>query len=214
MGKRTVLGNTAGTLLGAGAGAALGFAVGGPVGAIIGGVLNGVAGLAVGDSIVALKRPLTADEINEAKLVFGDTLDYARARVAEAPVMAIGKYARTPFNTIYFPPGTSALAFAHFMPWLVHELTHVWQTQHGVSVVTKLMHAMRGPSAYDYSGPFGKERKEDALRDAFARGKRFTDFNTEQQGDILEDFYRKLKAGEDTSAYTPFVSEVQSRRRP
>lgn len=201
--RLAAFGSIAGTLLGAYAGAALGFAVGGPLGAVVGDVLGGVAGLAFGDAACAGKRGLTAEEEAEARLVFGDALDYAAVRIAEAPVMAVGDFARTPFNTVYFPPGTSARPFNGFMPWLVHELTHVWQTQHGVGIVTKLLHAMRGPSAYRYGG-------EAALRGAAAEGKRFRDFNTEQQGDILRDYYVRLKAGADTSAYEPFVAEVKS----
>lgn len=44
-----------------------------------------------------------------------------------------------------------------FLPWLIHELTHSWQYQHGISVSTTLYHAIA--SSYDYGG-------EDRLRDA------------------------------------------------
>jgi hypothetical protein len=117
--------------------------------------------------------------------------------------MAIGENARTPFDTIYFPPGTAKLGFSDFMPWLIHELTHAWQYQHGVGVMTKLFWALHGAKAYVYGG-------EEALVEATRQGKHFKDFNTEQQGDILRDYYNKLKAGQDTSAYEPFVAEVKA----
>jgi hypothetical protein len=204
--RRSILGDIAGTLLGAAGGAALGFLVGGPIGAIVGGVLGGVAGLAIGDALSANKRPLTSDERTEAKLVFGDSLDMNAVKLAEAPIMALGQMARTPFDTVYFPPGTFKESFSDFMPWLIHELTHVWQYQHGVSVLEKLWVALHGKKAYNYGG-------EEALRRASATGKRFTDFNTEQQGDILRDYYLKMKAGKDTSAYDPFVAQVKGGAR-
>jgi hypothetical protein len=61
---------------------------------------------------------------------------------------------------------------------------------------------LHGASAYDYGG-------ESALRQATAQGKRFVDFNTEQQADILKDYYRRKKSGQDVSAYEPFVAQVQ-----
>ena len=201
--QRSILGDIGGALFGVAAGALVGLAVGGPIGALIGGVLGGVAGLAIGDAESAEKRGLTGPEETEAELVFGRSLDYGAVKIAEAPIMAIGANARTPFDTIYFPPGTSKLAFSDFMPWLIHELTHAWQYQHGVSVATKLWHALHGAKAYEYGG-------EAALVASAAAGKHFTDFNTEQQGDILRDYYRALKAGRSTVAFDPFVAEVKA----
>ncbi|MGI8587616.1 MAG: eCIS core domain-containing protein [Chloroflexia bacterium] len=200
--SRSLFGDIAGGVLGAIGGAALGFLVGGPVGALVGGLLGGVAGAVAGDAVSADKRQLTGREQTEARLVFGNSLDLSAVKICEAPLMGIGANARTPFDTIYFPPGTFSLPFEDFMPWLIHELTHAWQYQHGISVLEKLFVALHGASAYDYGG-------EEGLRRAAATGKRFTDFNTEQQGDILRDYYRKRKAGQDTSAYDPFVNQVK-----
>ena len=143
------------------------------------------------------RRPLSGDEVREAEKVFGDSLDFEAVRVVESAVMGVGNYARTPFETVYFPPGAGDSAA--FVPWLIHELTHVWQTQHGVSVLTKLRGAVRG--RYDYGGEAG-------LR----AGRRFRDFNTEQQGDICRDYYRTVVAGGDTSAYERFLAEVRAAR--
>lgn len=219
--QRSVAGAVGGALFGAGFGATVGAVPGslaGPVGAIVGGIVGGlvgaVAGLIVGETETVAARGMTPDERTEAKLVFGHSLDYDKVRIAESRLMSFPNYARTPFNTIYFPPGTSKRSFTNFMPWLIHELTHVWQTQHGISVLTKLAHAIRGKKAYDYSDGLGDARKEEALARAWARGKHFLQYNTEQQGDILQDYYEKLKAGDDTSAYDPFVAEVKNHGRP
>jgi hypothetical protein len=78
--------------------------------------------------------------------------------------------------------------------------THSWQYQHGISVSTTLYHAIAGK--YDYGG-------EDGLKEAHEAGEEFTDFNTEQQGDITRDYYRALVSGGDVSAFKPFIDEIQ-----
>jgi hypothetical protein len=206
---RSLLGATLGGLGGAALGAVGGALVGsllGPAGAIVGGILGGLvgglAGLIAGETATADVRPLNAVERREARKVFADSIDYDRVRLGESAVMGSGQNARTPFETIYFPPG--AQADTNFIPWLIHELTHVWQTQHGISVVTKLwwaLHAITG-NPYDYGD-------EQGLKDAAKKGRRFRDFNTEQQGDICRNYYIALEAGQDTSAFEPFILDVQ-----
>ncbi|HSQ23355.1 MAG TPA: DUF4157 domain-containing protein, partial [Pyrinomonadaceae bacterium] len=205
--RRSALGATAGGLLGAGLGAGLGFLLGGPIGALVGGLIGGVAGLIAGETATAGARPLDSTEETEARIVFGRNMNWGKVRVAESAIMAIGGYARTPFDTVYFPPGTLSQPLGQRMPFMIHELTHVWQTQHGYSVFEKLFWALHGSGAYDYGG-------EENLRRAHAQGKRFTDFNTEQQGDICRDYYRKRKANQDVSAYEPFIAEVKGELRP
>ncbi len=199
--QRTVAGDIGGGVVGAAAGAALG-SLGGIGGAIAGGVLGGLAGAVIGDLLTANTRSLTGPEANAAKSVFGSSLNLSPIKLAEAPLMAAGGYARTPFNTVYFPPGTFQLPFSQLMPWLIHELTHVWQHQHGVSVLTKVWWALHGASAYPYGG-------EAALRRDAKAGKHFRDYNTEQQADIMKDFYVAQTSGADTSAFDPFVAEVR-----
>jgi Domain of unknown function (DUF4157) len=200
--QRATGGLVGGGLVGAGVGAGLGAAAGGGIGALIGGVVGGAIGALVGDVLTAGARTLTSPEQTEAKLVFGTSLNFSSAKVAESSMMTLGDYARTPFDTVYLPPGTLSKPLADYMPWLIHELTHAWQSQHGVSVIRKLATAIRGASAYAYGGEAG-------LRAAQAAGKKFTDFNTEQQADICHDYYVALKAGADVSAYTPFIDQVK-----
>jgi hypothetical protein len=189
-------------VIGAGVGAGLGGAIGGGVGALIGGVLGGAIGALAGDVLTSGARTLTQPEQTEAKLVFGTSLNFSSAKVAESAAMTLGDFARTPFDTIYLPPGTLSKPLPDYMPWLIHELTHAWQTQHGVSVVRKTLTALRGSSAYAYGG-------EAALRTAHAAGKKFTEFNTEQQADICHDYYVALKAGRSISAYAPYIEQVK-----
>jgi hypothetical protein len=56
---------------------------------------------------------------------------------------------------------------------------------------------------YGYGG-------QDGLREAWEHGQAFDEFTTEQQGDILEDYYRALRARRDTSAFDGFVEQVRT----
>jgi hypothetical protein len=150
----------------------------------------------------AVERELTDEEEREARIVFGRGIDWSKVRVGESAAMSIGGYARTPGTTVYFPPGFLSRSLEKRMPLMIHELTHVWQSQHGYDVLDKLYWALHGSGAYDYGG-------EDALRKATQEGKRFKTFNTEQQGDICMDYYRKKKASQDVSAYQPFIDQIQ-----
>lgn len=197
-------GGITGAILGAGIGAFLG-----PIGALVGGLIGGLAGMFIGDAVSSEKRGLTGPEKTEARLVFGNSMDYDAIRVTAAPLMSAGGFARTLPGTIYFPPSNFRADFSsqlNDMTFLIHEMTHAWQYQHGTSVFTTLYHAIRGN--YNYGGEAG-------LRQATAQGKHFRDFNTEQQGDICRDYYRNLKTpGASVTAYLPFIQEVQNTSAP
>lgn len=210
--QRSVAGDIAGGTIGAGAGAGLGALAGGPVGGVVGGLLGGLVGLALGDALSADKRGLTDGEKTEARRVFGSSLNHGDVVLADATIFSriiSGRaLAVTPLQTIYFPSGqlqkdySSSSDYNAGMPLLIHELTHCWQTQHGVSVLEKVFTAAHGRSAYPYSPDEMKTKKS------------FSEFNTEQQGDIMRDYYVKLsnpdfKADHPLELYEPFVAEVQ-----
>jgi hypothetical protein len=192
------------------------LSTGAAIGLGIGGALVGLVALAAGivgiDMAARESRGLDEAERKEAFRVFGKSLDYDKVRVAEDPLMSIGGYARTPGNTIYFPPGTTkdkdtpALR-GWYYPFLIHEMTHTWQTQHGVSALTKIRTALRGKPAYDYKGPAG-------LRKDAAAGAHFVDYNTEQQASICGDYASALINGGDTSPFEPFIAEVKNNGMP
>ena len=48
------------------------------------------------------------------------------------------------------------------------------------------------------------------LRDAAAAGKRYRDFNREQQAQILQDYYILLARGADVAAYEPFIAQLRT----
>ena len=191
-------------------GAAVGLGIGAGILGLAG-ILAGIVGI---DTAVRESRGLDETERKEAFRVFGNSLDYDKVRVAEDPIMSIGGYARTPGNTIYFLKGTtqnkdaSPELRAWYYPFLIHEMTHTWQTQHGVSKVRKIFTALRGHSAYNYDGPHG-------LKKAKAAGGHFVDFNTEQQASICGDYAKILIAGGgDPAPYEPFIAEVKNGGKP
>lgn len=83
-------------------------------------------------------RPLTDNEISLARTVFGDAIDYQRAKIVRRkwwPFQPVG-IAMAPTGNIHFHPasddyrddfGQASLALQGLF---VHEMTHVWQAQH------------------------------------------------------------------------------------
>jgi hypothetical protein len=150
-------------------------------------------------------RSMTEYEIRQAKRVFKDAINYGKVTIEEesitGKIASVGGYARTIGNTIAFPGGDS-----RSMALMIHELTHVWQYQKkGWSYAPSAIWAQI-TEGYSYT-PKDKTPDE-ALRDARAAGKTLYDFNLEQQGDILADYFRRLQQGQDLSAYQPFVDDV------
>jgi hypothetical protein len=173
-------------------------------------------------------RRLTEFEVEQARLVFAENLDYARVRVVEQAgwTNSLARFAawikREPppqmanavglGRHVFFPqrlrtsPEDVAEGYLVDIAWLMHELTHAWQFQHsGWAYVPAALriHLTIGLRGYDYGGA-------DGLRKASAGGKALKDFNPEQQGDIARHFYVELKRRRDTSAWDPFVRQLQA----
>ena len=78
-------------------------------------------------------RRLTDGEIRLARSVFGNHLDYAAVRICRAPKWLTA--AVSPNGSIYYPAphylDDFSQAGTSYQIWLIHELTHVWQWQHG-----------------------------------------------------------------------------------
>lgn len=130
-------------------------------------------------------RPLTANEIEMAKTVFSDGIDYTRVRIRRGlPLMPNMKVAVSPNGCIYFPkqscPADFALADRSYRIWLIHELTHVWQYQQG-------FRTWLGGLALALSGGYLKRR-------AYAypppeQITSFNDLNMEQQADLIAHYF-------------------------
>lgn len=174
-----------------------------------------------------LVRSLYAWEIQEAQRVFAAGLNYEAVRIHECAswpntIHRIGlRLRRLPYDNLpnavtlgnhcYFPlqlletlvpPHDRAF---YKLPWLIHELTHVWQYQHwgwrylALALQTQLR---EGANAYDFGG-------EGGLREKYALGWEFKDFNLEQQGDIARSYYERIVRGLAVEAWQPFIAELQ-----
>ncbi len=184
----------------------------------------GLLGAVIGDAKTATKRGLDDREIAVSKRIFGETIDYSRVKLRLGTRLMNWpkrRMSRTPGNTIYFsktysnPSPTDTMTYAAYEDLLVHEMTHIWQTQHGIGLGKKLKAALRvmfnRKKPYDYGGFTG-------LFKASTRNKHFRDFNTEQQGKILEHyhccaFHQQYRKEESTSnnciLWRHFLRQVQ-----
>ena len=169
-------------------------------------------------------RPLRAEELTEVEKVFSIGLDVTRVRIHEDNslpdwVGRIGAKLRrttqpehnaiTLRNTCYFPVTLATNDPAHplwlrDMGWLMHELTHAWQYQH--DGIVYLYQAVFKSPTYKYA-PEGKQ--DETLRASSKEGKVFRDFNREQQGDIVRDYYFYLKQNADVSAWDSYLVELR-----
>lgn len=85
-------------------------------------------------------RPLTASEIELARTMFGDAIDYGRARVANRKwaFFQSKRYIMAPTGTIHFHPADAnycddfGCASLHRQGLFIHEMTHIWQYQKGI----------------------------------------------------------------------------------
>lgn len=171
-------------------------------------------------------RSLTSEEIETARSVFGDSINYSLVRVDEGSLLVLG---RKFITGVVVPSVTgkdltggddaplttsNTINSLGSMPdeTLIHELTHVWQYQHGGSIYlpeaagAQITEGRDG--AYNYEGVAG-------LQEKIANGQGLFNFNPEQQAKIVEDYYRtKYKTGPDDdiylSLYSHFVKEVST----
>ena len=146
-------------------------------------------------------------EIELAKSVFGDSINYKRVRIDELSFTG-------PKQKIF-----CYVSFYIINSWgtmknstLLHELTHVWQfEQMGSVYIPRALKAQFSKMGYNYGGI-------SALRAYREKGKSFLSFNLEQQGDIISDYFM-IKDGyqpkwgmgnrHDLSVYESFVEQMK-----
>jgi hypothetical protein len=146
-------------------------------------------------------RPLTEKEKALCISLFGNSIDVRLVRVDDRASIGLRKLALAyvSFNTINYRKKIRTAI-------LVHELVHVWQYQQFGSVyISKALKAQKSEEGYDYGGV-------SRLYQMMLSDKQLTNFNFEQQADIVEDYYKMLKTGEAfdlrSQAYHYFGSQV------
>ena len=189
-------------------------------------VLKGA--LEVGGSAIALAftlilewfpgsyRPLSAEELADARAVFGKSIELEKVRVAvmSPPVDLIEWInGERPFTTMYL------LNFASWdqvdRPTLIHELAHVWQSLvEGPFYMLEAIHGqMTDGYNYGYDDDYDGEGAQDELA---AAGGDFESFNREQQASIIEHYFvrrfhdpeREDGTTRDWAAWQPYAQAV------
>ena len=152
-------------------------------------------------------RSLTSGEQGQAVGIFGNAIDYTRVRVhnTKAYFFQPDDTAITPNGEIYFPAQVYKADFSTDVDsaaWLIHELTHVWQHQHGMWVrVQGTLHR-----TYNYGDLAGSSRA-------------FASFYIEQQASIVEDYFvvihgRRARRGSGARADYERIIPFLPRGRP
>lgn len=152
-----------------------------------------------------IKRPLTHAEIDLAREAFGDGLRYDTIRIVGSP---------WPFDRAFVPgrwfgrdwvvwpmktlPKDLTTAPLGRQATFIHELTHVWQAQQGMNLLTGKIRAGDRPEAYAY--PLGVDCLWDGL-------------NIEQQAMVVEHRFR-LSRGMKAPADKAFYDRVCPINRP
>ncbi len=123
-------------------------------------------------------RTLKDWEIDLARTVFGDSINYRRVRVDEYSFLGPkqARFCYVSFNLINsWGPMLNSL--------LLHELTHVWQYQKmGAVYIPRALRAQYSNAGYNYGGVSN-------LRSVLQKKKNLLSFNLEQQADIVADYY-------------------------
>ncbi len=125
------------------------------------------------------QRKLTAREVALAHSVFGNHIDYRKVRLDTRAHLGPRQFgfAYVGFEVIntWGPPTD---------PLLIHELIHVWQYQYLGSVyIPRALWAQHAGGGYNYGG-------EARLFAVYENGGSLLDFNYEQMGEVVADYFR------------------------
>ncbi|MCB0375310.1 MAG: hypothetical protein KDD04_05265 [Sinomicrobium sp.] len=145
-------------------------------------------------------RPLTDDQIEMARAIFGDSVNYDEVSINTGSWLAVGNGyisgwdSARPFvlgNTINTSGTLSDRTF-------IHEMMHIHQYQtQGWSYITD---ALADKGEYDYELTDLRAYSGDPDYE----GRRLEQFGLEQQGQIVMDYF-SLSQNADSSAFTPFT---------
>jgi len=160
---------------------------GGLAQATVGGVFDGgamilsgtVSGVQVVSHVEAVGRPLTPDEIEALRNVYGNAVDFSDVRIKEGSAGLLTSTDRpwTSGNTIYMNMDRTDPEWTNT---LVHEMAHVWQFQNGgADYQSKSVSAqfITG-DAYQWESAAREEKPWESL-------------NPEDQAELIEQMFRR-----------------------
>ncbi|MGI8786711.1 MAG: hypothetical protein ACR2HG_02970 [Pyrinomonadaceae bacterium] len=156
-----------------------------------------------------MDRSLTEGEIELARKVFKDSLDYARVRVHE------GKYVffqpetvlMTPNGEIYAPDKAYQADYSSagilWNEFFIHELTHVWQYQTGV--LSPRFHGLYEfvRNGFDY---------QKAYSYVLESGRDLIDYGMEQQAAIVADYFTVAVSGNDFGSHNANTESFERKK--
>ncbi len=153
-------------------------------------------------------RPLSRLERKLAASVFGNAI-----RLDEVRIDDYAKFGCKKRNIVYVSYMTIN-SWGRIRPeTFIHELVHVWQFQQmGGAYIPQALRAQRTKEGYNYGGA-------SHLKEAMQSGRKLTDFNLEQQADLICDYFSIKKglkptwgkgAEVDLPVYLYFVSQLHS----
>lgn len=150
-------------------------------------------------------RGLSDGEKFLARLVFGNAIPLELVRIDESA--RIG----TRSTGVVYVSGFTINSWGPFPEAiLIHELVHVWQyCQQGAPYIPRALRAQRTPMGYNYGG-----------LNALQRASHISEFNLEQQGDLVMDYFlliQERKASwapearaEDLALYETFIDQIRN----
>ncbi len=158
-------------------------------------------------------RKLTSGEIAMCRPIFKNSIFYTEVYVHKGDWLPFGLQdkdtAMTPNGEIFFPIGQFQEDFSKALDikdkgLFIHEMTHVWQWNRGYRGRIVVKGALYGIAAKirGQNKVYGYHPKTD-------HNKKFSDFNMEQQGDIIEHYYRAKYLGDPLyTSRLPFLEHI------
>lgn len=135
--------------------------------------------------LISPPTPLTEEEINSLKPVFGNTIDYSKVRYSELKFSTLQKDAFMVIGSTIYAPHRGVRDLMLDQNILAHEATHIWQNQNNIgegSIKEALKLWLENPH---YADHYHFEADSTA---------KLHHYNIEQQGDILEEYSSAVTA--------------------
>ncbi|WP_269508522.1 type VI secretion system Vgr family protein [Burkholderia sp. IMCC1007] len=131
-------------------------------------------------------RPLTDNEVELAKIIYADSIDYQKVRIREENFLPWqgDSYTITPNGHLYLGkqlrgiPDFATAADRNLQLHFIHEMMHVWQHQQGINVLAR--GAYTQVKEFTIGGQYNYQLQP---------GKVLGDYNLEQQADIAKDYF-------------------------
>lgn len=126
-------------------------------------------------------RPLVKDEVDAAKTVYHNKIDYDSVRVVDHKFVftQASDIPMTPNGNIYWPGACADLVACNggmYQTTFIHEMMHVLQYQSGVNVLAR--------GFFLQSARFLSFKLYNPYEYTYDQNRRFSSYNIEQQGDI------------------------------